>query len=93
MYTNPDETFLNCLISFDQKQTWKTFNGTNWTTISSITPNEVLINGMNISKINELDKSKLIAGGFTGDIDFLIAMKTNDNTKTPSITKIYILYY
>ena len=92
LYTNPDETFLNCLISFDQKRTWKTFNGTNWTTVSSITPNDVLMNGMGMKKVNELDKSKLIAGGFTGDIDFLIAMKTNDNTKTPSITKIYIQY-
>ena len=92
LYTNPDETFLNCLISFDQKQTWKTFNGTNWITVSSITPNDVLMNGMGMKKVNELDKNKLIAGGFTGDIDFLIAMKTNDNTKTPSITKIYIEY-
>ena len=92
LYTNPDETFLNCLISFDNKATWKTFNGTNWTTISNITPNEVLMNGMGMKKVNELDKSKLIAGGFTGNMDFLIAMKTNDNTKTPSITKIYIEY-
>ena len=92
LYTNPDETFLNCLISFDNKATWKTFNGTNWTTISNITPNEVLMNGMGMKKVNELDKNKLIAGGFTGDMDFLIAMKTNDNTKTPSITKIYIEY-
>ena len=45
-----------------------------------------------MKKVNELDKNKLIAGGFTGDIDFRIAMKTNDNTVTPSITKIYILY-
>ena len=92
LYTNPDETFLNCLISFDNKATWTTFNGTNWTTISNRTPNEVLMNGMGMKKVNELDKNKLIAGGFTGDIDFLIAMKTNDNTKTPSITKIYIEY-
>ena len=47
---------------------------------------------MDISKVNKLDKNKLIAGGFTGDIDFRIAMKTNDNTVTPSITKIYIEY-
>ena len=43
-------------------------------------------------KVNELDKSKLIAGGFTGNIDFRIAMKTKDVNKTPSITKIYIEY-
>ena len=92
LYTNPDGTYINCLLSFDNKTTWKTFNGTSWSTISDTTPNNILLNGMDVSKINKLDKNKLIAGGFTGDIDFRIAMKTNDNTITPSITKIYILY-
>ena len=92
LYTNPDGTYINCLLSFDNKTTWKTFNGTNWNTISDTTPSNILLNGMDISKVNKLDKNKLIAGGFTGDIDFRIAMKTNDNTVTPSITKIYILY-
>ena len=92
LYTNPAGTYINCLISFDQKQTWKTFNGTSWSIISDTTPSNILLNGMDISKVNKLDKNKLIAGGFTGDIDFRIAMKTNDNTITPSITKIYILY-
>ena len=92
LYTNPAGTYINCLVSFDQKQTWKTFTGTSWSTISDTTPSNILLNGMDISKVNKLDKNKLIAGGFTGDIDFRIAMKTNDNTVTPSITKIYILY-
>ena len=92
LYTNPDGTYINCLLSFDNKTTWKTFNGTSWSTISDTTPSNILLNGMDISKVNKLDKNKLIAGGFTGDIDFRIAMKTNDNTVTPSITKIYILY-
>ena len=92
LYTNPAGTYINCLVSFDQKQTWKTFNGTSWSTISDTSSNNILLSGMDISKVNKLDKNKLIAGGFTGDIDFRIAMKTNDNTVTPSITKIYILY-
>ena len=92
LYTNPAGTYINCLISFDNKTTWKTFNGTSWSTISDTTPSNILLNGMDISKVNKLDKNKLITGGFTGDIDFKIAMKTNDNTVTPSITKIYILY-
>ena len=54
--------------------------------------NNILLNGMDMPKVNELDKSKLIAGGFTGNIDFRIAMKTKDVNKTPSITKIYIEY-
>ena len=92
LYTNPDETSINCLISFDNKATWKAFTGTSWTTISDITPNNILLNGMSMKKINNFTKEVLVRGGFTGNIDFRIALKTNDDTKTPSITKIYIEY-
>ena len=92
LYTNPDETSINCLISFDNKTTWKAFTGTSWTTISDITPNNILLNGMSMKKINNFTKEVLVQGGFTGNIDFRIALKTNDDTKTPSITKIYIEY-
>ena len=92
LYTNPDETLINCLISFDNKSTWKTFDGINWTTVSDTTPNNILLSGMSLKAINSLDKQKLISGGFTGNMDFKIALKTNNKTKTPSITKIYIQY-
>ena len=88
----PKDTFLSCLISFDKKQTWKAFDGTNWNTISDISPANIILNGMEVDNLNKLDKSKLISGGFTGDLDFKIAMKTNDTSKTPSVTKIYIEY-
>ena len=89
---NPPDTHLNCLISFDKKQTWKTFNGLNWNTISDISSENIIVNGMELAKIDKLDKNKLISGGFTGNLDFKIAMKTNDVDKTPSVTKIYIEY-
>ena len=54
-------------------------------------PNEENV-ANNLKAINSLDKSKLIQGGFTGNMDFKIALKTNNKTKTPSITKIYIQY-
>ena len=88
----PKNTFLSCLISFDKKQTWKAFNGTNWNTISDISPENIILNGTEVDSLDALDKNKLIAGGFTGDLDFKIAMKTNDVNKTPSVTKIYIEY-
>ena len=88
----PKNTFLSCLISFDKKQTWKAFNGTDWNTISDISPENIILNGTEVDSLDDLDKNKLIAGGFTGDLDFKIAMKTNDVNKTPSITKIYIEY-
>ena len=90
--THPNNTYLNCLISFDKKQTWKTFDGLNWNTISNISPENIILNGMELKDVNQLDKNKLISGGFTGDLDFKIAMKTNNVNKTPSVTKIYIEY-
>ncbi|MDY3777872.1 MAG: hypothetical protein SOZ53_03325 [Candidatus Onthovivens sp.] len=92
LYTNPTDTLIAGLISFDNKTTWKMFTGTSWTTISDITPNNILLNGMSMEKINNLTKEILVQGGFTGNINFKIALKTNDDTKTPSITKIYIQY-
>ena len=92
LYTNPTDTLIAGLISFDNKTTWKMFTGTSWTTILDITPNNILLNGMSMEKINNLTKETLVQGGFTGNINFKIALKTNDDTKTPSITKIYIEY-
>ena len=92
LYTNPTDTLIAGLISFDNKTTWKMFTGTSWTTVSDITPNNILLNGMSMEKINNLTKETLVQGGFTGNINFRIVLKTNDDTKTPSITKIYILY-
>ena len=47
---------------------------------------------MEIKNVKFLDKSKLFTGDFIGDLDFKIAMKTNDKNKTPSVIKIYIEY-
>ena len=92
LYERPVDTYLNCLISFDKKNTWKVFNGDIWNEISDTSANNIVLNGMDIEKLNQLDRNKLISGGFTGDLDFKIAMKTNDVNKTPSVTKIYIEY-
>ena len=92
LYTNQTDTLIAGLISFDNKTTWKMFTGSVWNVVSDTTPSNIQSVGMDISKINELNKDKLIAGGFTGNIDFKITLKTNDDTKTPSITKIYIEY-
>ena len=92
LYTMPENSTIHCLISFDKKQTWKTFDGLNWNTISDISPENIILNCMSIGTLNQLDKNNLISGGFTGDLDFKIAMKTNDKTITSSITKIYIEY-
>ena len=80
------------MVSFDKKQTWKTFDGLNWNIISDVSESNIIMNCMDIGLLNTLNKSKLISGGFTGNLDFKIAMKTNDKTATSSVTKIYIEY-
>ena len=92
LYTKPENTLLSCIVSFNKGQTWKTFNNTNWSEISDTSPENIILNCMSIEILNRLDKNKLIAGGFTGDLDFKIAMKTNSKDVTPSISKIYIEY-
>lgn len=92
LYSKPVDTHLSCLISFDKKQSWKVFNGNSWQEISDTSNNNIILNGMDIEKLNQLNKNKLISGGFTGDLDFKVAMKTNDENLTPSISKIYIQY-
>ena len=92
LYTKPPGTLISYIISFDKKQTWKTFNGTNWIDIADISPENIILNCMDVEQVNQLDKNKLISGGFTGDLDFKIAVKTNDVNKTPSVSKIYIEY-
>lgn len=92
LYNKPVDTHLSCLISFDKKQSWKVFNGNSWQKISDTSNNNIIVNGMDIEKLNSLDKNKLISGGFAGDLDFKVAMKTNDENLTPSISKIYMKY-
>ena len=92
LYNKPVDTHLSCLISFDKKQSWKVFNGNSWQEISDISNNNIIVNGMDIEKLNNLGKNKLISGGFVGDLDFKVVMKTNDENLTPSISKIYIEY-
>ena len=92
LYVKPDNTILNCLVSFDQKQTWKTFDGSTWITVSDTSGTNIIVNCMGIETLNSLNKDELIQGGFTGSLDFKCVMKTNNVNKTPSITKIYIEY-
>lgn len=92
LYVKPPGTLISCLVSFDKKQTWKSFNGSNWVDVTDNSPENIILNCMDIEQLNQLDKNKLISGGFTGNLDFKIAIKTNDVNKTSSIAKIYLEY-
>lgn len=92
LYTKPTDTEIKFLISFDKKSTWKMYDGSNWNVISDTSESNILLNGSDIEVINNLDDATLKAGGFVGDMDFKIALHTNDKFKTPAISKIYVEY-
>lgn len=92
LYTKPTDTEIKFLISFDKKFTWKMYDGSNWNVISDTSESNILLNGSDIEVINNLDNATLKAGGFIGDMDFKIALHTNDKFKTPGISKIYVEY-
>ena len=92
LYTKPTNTEIKFLISFDKKSTWKMYDGSNWNVISDTSESNILLNGSDIEAINNLDNATLKAGGFVGDMDFKIALHTNDKFKTPGISKIYVEY-
>ena len=92
LYTKPTDTEIKFLISFDKKSTWKAYDGSGWNVISDTSESNILLNGSDIEVINNLDDATLKAGGFVGDMDFKIALHTNDKFKTPAISKIYVEY-
>ena len=92
LYTKPTDTEIKFLISFDKKSTWKMYDGSSWNVISDVSESNILLNGSDIEAINNLDDTTLKAGGFVGDMDFKIALHTNDKFKTPAISKIYVEY-
>ena len=60
--------------------------------VSDTSESNILLNGSDIDIINNLDNATLKTGGFIGDMDFKIALHTNDKFKTPAISKIYVEY-
>ena len=92
LYTKPTDTEIKFLISFDKKSTWKMYDGSNWNVVSDVSESNILLNGSDIEIINNFDDTTLKAGGFIGDMDFKIALHTNDKFKTPAISKIYVEY-
>ena len=90
-YTKPKDTYIKFIISFDKRNSWKVFDG-NWNIISDISENNIFNNGIDIEILNMLTKQNLIDGGFNGDIDFKIIMKTDNNLVSPSIRSIIIKY-
>ncbi|HAS00146.1 MAG: hypothetical protein US57_C0002G0053 [Candidatus Moranbacteria bacterium GW2011_GWC2_37_73] len=90
----PINTTLKYLVSFNNRTTWKYWNGSTWLT-SDLTDLET--NGMSKATLESITESQWEeTGGFTrtadGKLDFAISLKTTDTTATPLLSNINIEY-
>ncbi|KKR47497.1 MAG: Cell wall surface anchor family protein [Parcubacteria group bacterium GW2011_GWC2_40_31] len=89
--TTPTDTSIKYLISFDNRSTWKYWNGSAWTTS---TLDDLQTNGMSSTTLEAITTSQWeSSGGFTpGTLDFAADLLSSDSAFTPSLDDITINY-
>lgn len=92
--TTPTNTSLKYLVSFDNRATWKFWNGSAWTN-SSLANLET--DGMVKSSVEGISQAQWeTTGGFktvaSGTLDFAVSLKTTDATATPTLSNINVNY-
>lgn len=92
--TTPTNTDIKYLVSFDDRSTWKYWDGDSW---ESSTLDNLQTNGMNKTAIEGLSQANWEAtGGFvpgsTSYIDIAADLSTTDSTATPELDNIQFNY-
>ncbi|KKQ52233.1 MAG: hypothetical protein US70_C0010G0038, partial [Parcubacteria group bacterium GW2011_GWD2_38_11] len=91
--TTPANTTLKYLVSFDNRSTWKYWNGSSWVN-SSLANLET--DGMTKSIMEGISQVQWGAsGGFvplSGTLDFAVSLKTTDAAVTPTVGSINVNY-
>ncbi len=90
--TTPTNTSIKYLVSFDNRTTWKYWDGDSWE-ISSL--DDLQTNGMEKSALEAISQAQWeSSGGFspgtTTTLDFAADLKTTDATVTPSLDNIQV---
>jgi len=87
-YSEPTNTILRALVSFDGRQSWNKWNGTSWEPhVGGLTD---LVNGNAISEL-----AAGLSGFVVGDesfLDFAFYLETSDNHSTPALDLITVNY-
>ncbi len=89
--TTPINTNIKYLVSFDNRTTWKYWNGSSWQTSTLA---NIATNGMTKSSIEALTATQWnTTNGFTpGTFDIAASLSTTDTAITPSLDNIQISY-
>ena len=92
--TTPTNTDLKYLVSFDDRSTWKYWNGSSWQTSTLA---NFQTNGMSKTTLEAITESQWAeSGGFqagtTTTLDFAADLSTSDSSVTPSLDNIQVGY-
>lgn len=92
--TTPASTNIKYLVSFDDRSTWKYWNGSSWAASSL---DNLQTDGMSSTTLESLSSANWGAsGGFeagtTTKIDFAADLSTSDSSATPELDQIQIDY-
>ena len=87
--TTPANTNITYLVSFDNKNTWKYYNGSSW---QDSTLTNIDTNGMDKTTLENLTVNEWSQVFTEGTIDFAANLSSTDNTVTPELDNIQINY-
>jgi hypothetical protein len=89
--TEPANTQLRYLVSFDGRSTWKRWNGSAWV---SDTLNNIHTNGMTKATLEAMTSDQWGAsGGFTpGTFDVAVGLLTTNSAANPTLSQFNILF-
>lgn len=90
----PANTSIRYLVSFDERSTWKFWNGSAWTASSLA---NLQTQGMTQAQLEALSTAQWFsAGGINSNVsqtlDFAFDLRTTNNSQTPSVDQIEITY-
>ncbi|MDA3815450.1 MAG: hypothetical protein PF549_03730, partial [Patescibacteria group bacterium] len=92
--TTPPNTSIKYLVSFDDKSTWKYWNGSSWETSDL---DNLQTNGMSEASLEAISQTQWEStGGFnsgtTTTLDFAFDLATTDSSVTPEVDQVQISY-
>lgn len=89
----PDNTNIKYLLSFDGRNTYKTYKNNTWSTVDVSVNTNIMNDGMTKTEVESLTSNEFnIALTDNKTLDVLIGMNTQNEYSTPSISEIKVLY-
>ena len=88
----PDGTDIKYLLSFDNRQTYKTYSASGW---KNVDVKDIMTKGMSIDEVKAISVNEYaqVLDSTHRTLDILVGLITTNETKTPMVNSIQVSYY